>query len=190
MSRSLAAIAVLALGLLVGCASRREIAPEAAPEPAPATEPHGVIGVLAALEPGTEIGIDRIVSSGDEPVPIGQLAGGIGSRSGSSASSGDPIILGALDKSIIDEVIRGNVEPVRDCYQMWLRKDRYLEGKLIVKFVIAKDGTVSSSVSKSDTLEEPKVAACVHEVMLGLRFPEPVGGGIVIVSYPFWFAPE
>jgi hypothetical protein len=39
-------------------------------------------------------------------------------------------------------------------------------------------------VHESD-LDSPAVEACVVRVMSSLRFPKPMGGGIVIVTYPF-----
>lgn len=71
-----------------------------------------------------------------------------------------------------------------------MRRDSTLEGKLTVRFVIAKDGKVSSSQVKATTLPHGSVEACVVDRFTKLRFPEPKGGGIVIVAYPFIFSPS
>ena len=102
---------------------------------------------------------------------------------------GDPIILGSLDKSLIDAVIKRNMNQIRYCYQRELTLNPKLQGKLTVKFIIAKDGTVSSATIKSTTLENPAVEDCVTGRFMRFQFPEPKGGGIVIVSYPFVFTP-
>ncbi len=102
---------------------------------------------------------------------------------------GDPIILGALDKSLIDAVIKRNMNQIRYCYQRELTKSPDLGGKIVVKFVIAKDGTVSSASTKSSTMGNPAVEQCINGRFLRFQFPQPKGGGIVIVSYPFLFAP-
>jgi len=102
---------------------------------------------------------------------------------------GDPIILGALDKSLIDAVIKRHMNQIRYCYQRELNKDPSLGGKIVVKFVIAKDGSVSKASTKSSTMGSPSVESCINGRFMRFRFPEPKGGGIVIVSYPFIFAP-
>jgi len=109
--------------------------------------------------------------------------GGIGRIGGS------PIILGALDKSLIDRVIKRHMNQIRHCYQRELPKDPNLGGKITVKFVIAKDGSVSKASTKKSTMGNSAVERCINKRFHRFRFPEPKGGGIVIVSYPFIFAP-
>lgn len=102
---------------------------------------------------------------------------------------GDPIILGALDKSLIDAVIKRHMNQIRYCYQRELTKNPNLGGKVTIKFVIAKDGSVSKASVKSSTLGSNAVTSCITGRFMRFKFPEPKGGGIVIVSYPFIFAP-
>ncbi len=156
-------------------------------------------GVLGALRDGEEL--DGVFGVGEE------LTGGIGGLIGARGTSighgglgthdaargslgGGPIILGALDKGVIDAEIKAHLEQIRACYQAALSASPSLAGKLVVKFVITKDGAVSSATTKSSTLGSPEVEGCVNEAFLGFHFPEPRGGGIVIVSYPFLFQPE
>lgn len=102
---------------------------------------------------------------------------------------GDPIILGALDKSLIDAVIKRHMNQIRYCYQRELTKSPDLSGKITVKFVIAKDGSVSKAEIKSSSMGSPTVESCIADRFRRFQFPEPKGGGIVIVSYPFIFSP-
>lgn len=101
---------------------------------------------------------------------------------------GTPIILGSLDKAEIDRVIKGHLAAIRHCYQRELQRRPDMSGKLSVRFVIAKDGSVSQATTRSSSLESPAVESCVNERILRLGFPAPRGGGIVIVTYPFVFA--
>jgi hypothetical protein len=78
---------------------------------------------------------------------------------------------------------------IRYCYQRELTKDPNLGGKIVVKFVIAKDGTVSSAQTKATTMNNASVENCINGRFMRFKFPEPKGGGIVIVSYPFIFSP-
>ncbi|MFH1466059.1 MAG: AgmX/PglI C-terminal domain-containing protein [Pseudomonadota bacterium] len=106
-----------------------------------------------------------------------------------AASGGDPVILGALDRSLIDAVVKRNLAQIRYCYQRELTKNPDLAGKIVVKFVVAKDGTVSSAQVKSSTMGNAAVETCINSRFMRFQFPEPRGGGIVIVSYPFRFEP-
>ncbi len=121
----------------------------------------------------------------------GSGGGGFGAKGegGIGRIGGDPIILGALDKSLIDAVIKRNMNQIRYCYQRELTNNPNLSGKITVKFVIAKDGTVSSASTKASTMGSPAVENCINGRFLDFQFPEPKGGGIVIVSYPFIFSP-
>ena len=119
---------------------------------------------------------------GTPPAPT-RGAGGI------AAVGGDAIISGALDKSLIDAVIKRNMNQIRYCYQRELARDKALRGKITVKFVVAMDGTVTSATTKSTTMHNAAVESCINGRFLKFQFPEPNGGGIVIVSYPFIFGP-
>ena len=117
-------------------------------------------------------------------------ASGPTANANATATVGDaPVILGALDKSLIDAVIKRNMNQIRYCYQRELTKNPGLAGKVTVKFVIAKDGSVSSAVTKTTTLNNARVEDCLNGRFMRFQFPEPKGGGIVIVSYPFVFEP-
>ena len=119
----------------------------------------------------------------------GRGAGFYGKKGGGSpgVGAGDPIILGALDKSIIDRIVKKHLPQIRYCYQKELNKNPKLFGKIVVKFVISKEGAVSSASTKSSTMNNPIVEKCINSRFMRMRFPKPKGGGIVIVSYPFVF---
>ncbi len=102
---------------------------------------------------------------------------------------GDPIILGSLDRSLIDEVIKRHMNQIRYCYQRELTKNASLGGKIVIKFTIAKDGTVSAASKKTSTMNNGAVESCIVGRFMRMQFPQPKGGGIVIVSYPFLFSP-
>ncbi len=115
--------------------------------------------------------------------------GGGVKEDGKIATGGEVITVGALDKALIDQVVKRNMSQIRYCYQRELTKNPALGGKISVKFVIAKDGSVSSATTKSSTMANPAVESCINGRFMRMLFPEPKGGGIVIVSYPFLFSP-
>ena len=108
-----------------------------------------------------------------------------------SASTGTagPIIMGALDRALIDGVVKEQLPKIRYCYQKALMKKPWLTGEMKVKFTIAAGGEVSAAEVKSSTLNDAEVERCVVDRFRTMMFPKPQGGGIVIVSYPFVFAP-
>lgn len=96
-----------------------------------------------------------------------------------------PVVMGSMSKELIRGVISKALTRIKYCYQKELVKNPTLEGVAKVKFIIAKSGAVTSA-TMSKSFEE-KVDPCVLKVISGLKFPEPSGGGIVIVTYPFDF---
>ena len=103
--------------------------------------------------------------------------------------SGNPIVLGNLDKSLIDQVIRRHLNQIRYCYSRELTRTPDLQGKVTVKFVIDRNGQVSSAKVKTSSLGSKTVESCITGRFMRFTFPKPKGNGIVIVSYPFLFAP-
>jgi hypothetical protein len=140
---------------------------------------------------GTADGMGGLGVRGGGGGASGRMGGGGGGKSEGAISrvGGDPIIIGGLERSLIDEVVKRHMSSIRYCYQRELTKDPSLNGKIVIKFTIAKDGSVSASDVKSSTIGNGAVESCVKGRFLRMQFPEPKGGGIVIVSYPFIFAP-
>ncbi len=103
---------------------------------------------------------------------------------------GDPIIVGQLDRAVVDAVVRRHLANIRYCYQRELQREPTLTGKITVRFVIAGDGSVSSASTKSSTLGSPSVEHCINKRFLTMEFPTPKRNGIVVVTYPFLFAPS
>lgn len=95
-------------------------------------------------------------------------------------------VLGGLDRSFIDTVIKRNISQIRYCYQRELSKSPSLAGKVKVKFVISKNGSVSRASIATTTLNSQKVEDCILNRFMKFTFPKPEGG-IVVVKYPFVF---
>ena len=104
------------------------------------------------------------------------------------AVSSSPL-LGALDKAVIDDVIRDDMDGIRSCYQKALTREPTLEGRLVTKFVIGADGWVERAELATDQIGDDALADCILDHVETLEFPPPTGGGIVIVRYPFVFSP-
>jgi TonB family protein len=102
---------------------------------------------------------------------------------------GDPNVRGSLDKEIIRRIVRRHINEVRYCYEQALAARPKLEGRLAVQFTIAPTGQVLAAVLASSSLGAPAVESCIVNAVKRWEFPQPRGGGLVIVSYPFQLAP-
>ena len=101
-----------------------------------------------------------------------------------AASSEHP---GSRGPDVVRRVVRAHIKDIRVCYNRGLERDPSLAGRVAIQFTIGPEGTVKSSVVQSSTLSvaDRSTADCIAAAALQWRFPEPEGGGSVIISYPF-----
>ena len=92
-----------------------------------------------------------------------------------------------LPPEVIQRTVRQNFGRFRSCYERGLAGDSKLEGRVAVRFVIARDGSVASAAEAGSDLPNARVVACVVHAYYGPCFPEPTGG-IVTVVYPIVFS--
>jgi len=119
------------------------------------------------------------------------VGGGRGGMRGRSAavptvSIGQPNAQGDLDKAIIRRYIKRNIQKITYCYEKQLLAKPGLSGTVTTQFFITPNGNVATS---SGSGVDPEVANCVADVIHGIEFPKPKGGGGVQVNYPFTFRP-
>jgi|GEM_PF-4592368 len=105
-----------------------------------------------------------------------------------STSGGAPAVMGSLDKNIIRRVVRQHRNEIRYCYEKELVKNPNLGGKVDVKFTVSPTGSVASAAVASSTLNNASVESCITKKIKRWKFPQPKGGGIVVVKYPFNFS--
>jgi metallo-beta-lactamase class B len=96
----------------------------------------------------------------------------------------------SLDKAVIQRVIRSHSAEAKQCYERGLVAAPTLAGRVMVRFTIGAAGQVIDSVLEQSTMGSPAVEDCVVAAARTWQFPKPIGGGIVIVSYPFVFLPD
>lgn len=92
---------------------------------------------------------------------------------------------GSLSKAHIRAVINADIQRVRACYEAELQQAEGHAGIVSVQFIIAPDGHVQAAAIHASSLGVPRAEQCILEAMKRLRFAEPAGGGIVVVTYPF-----
>jgi hypothetical protein len=96
---------------------------------------------------------------------------------------------GRIPKDVIQREVRLHAGQMRGCYEDGLRTNPSLQGRVEVKFVIGRDGsiTIAQDTANSD-LPNPAVRACVVKQFYNLSFANP--GGTVQVTYPLTFVPS
>ena len=97
------------------------------------------------------------------------------------------VLSGRLPQDVIQRIVRQNFGRFRNCYEVGLRSNPNLEGRVTARFVIGRDGAVSN-VSAGGDLPDAQVKSCVASAFYGLSFPSPENG-IVTVSYPIMLTP-
>lgn len=97
-------------------------------------------------------------------------------------------VAGRIPPEVIQRVVRQHFGRMRSCYEDARRRNANAQGRVAVRFVIARDGSVNqASVSQSE-LRDGSLEQCVLDAFAGMKFPPPEGG-IVTVTYPFVFTP-
>jgi hypothetical protein len=95
---------------------------------------------------------------------------------------------GRIAPEKIQQVVREKFGPFRICYEKGLARNQNLQGRVTVKFIIQRDGSVFRASDAGSDLPDPDVIACVVRGFGELKFPKP-DGGIVTVVYPIQFNP-
>lgn len=101
----------------------------------------------------------------------------------------DALILGSFERAGLNRVVTDEIDTLAACVGGLAAEGWPRTGEVVVKFVVDKDGAVSQSSLKSTTLKHPPTETCLVEAFTKLHFPAPEGGGIAIISYPFWVKP-
>jgi hypothetical protein len=129
--------------------------------------------------------------SGGNGSGYGRGVGGLGPRRARApvVIPGQPSVRGSLDKEIIRRVVRMHANEVKYCYDQELVNHPALSGRISVQFTILAHGEVATSLLQSSTMNNARVESCVVQAVRRWSFPYPIGGGIVITSYPFNFDP-
>lgn len=95
---------------------------------------------------------------------------------------------GRLPPEVIKRIVRTNYGRFRLCYENGLRNNPALAGRILVKFVIGRDGSINNVANGGSDVPDAGVVGCVVRAFYGLTFPQPEGG-IVSVQYPLSFSP-
>ena len=88
----------------------------------------------------------------------------------------------------VQRVVTSHYDRFRGCYEKGLGRDRNLNGRVSVRFVIPRSGVVMHAENAGSTLPDAEVIDCVLRGFEGMRFPAPPDGEVIVV-YPIEFEP-
>jgi hypothetical protein len=108
------------------------------------------------------------------------------STTGVTMRQGPIQVNGRLPPEVIQRIVRQNFGRFRLCYENGLKANPNLQGRVSVKFVIARTGEVATAADSGSDLPDQATVACVVRGFKNLTFPEPEGG-IVTVTFPLVF---
>ena len=102
--------------------------------------------------------------------------------------AGPPHPNGFLPPAIIQNVIRQNYGRFRLCYEEGLGRHNLSDGRISVRFVIGRDGTVLDTMDAGSDVLDFQTLDCVTRAYHGIAFPRPIGAAVTVI-YPTVFSP-
>ena len=149
----------------------------------------GADGDFVGLDPH---GIIRRGSGGGPNFGIGPRStggeGGSHRPRGPSLRTAQVETNGRLPAEVIQRAVRQQMGRLRLCYLHGVTKNPTLAGRVAVKFVISREGSVTLAQDGGSDLPDAGVIACVVRAFADLSFAESPGG-LVTVTYPIIFSP-
>jgi hypothetical protein len=82
---------------------------------------------------------------------------------------------------VIQRVVHDNYGRFESCYDVALRTNRTLHGRVVIKFVIDRAGTVAFAADAGSDLPDDGVVACVVRAFDTLVFPEGTDSVVAVV---------
>jgi len=165
---------------LVGCWSSSSKPASEPPQPKPTTAGTNASGSAYG---GAAYGGAEYAGVGGDGAADPLAAGGQSGSAVPTVSAGSPGQTAALDRDTIRRSVRRNIQKIHQCYDKELVSNPSLSGRVDVRFVVSGSGNVVQSSGSG----MPPVDSCVAQVIAGIQFPAPQGGGVVVVNYPFIF---
>lgn len=138
---------------------------------------------------GTGLGLGGLGTKGS-----GRGAGGYGSidlggrgKDVTRVVPGKTTVSGGLSKDVIEKVIRRHLNEIKFCFEQELQKQPDLAGKVAFNFSIDGTGAVADATVAETTLNNANAENCMATRIRRWKFPEPEGGTVVQVNYPWVF---
>ncbi|MGC4094782.1 MAG: AgmX/PglI C-terminal domain-containing protein [Polyangiaceae bacterium] len=124
------------------------------------------LGQFGGLGHGAGLGDAQGFGNGN-----GMLGRGHQAKAPGAMRMGAPTVSGRLPPEVIQRVVRQNFGRFRACYSMGLTRNPNLEGRVSARFVIGRDGAVSSVANGGSDLPDSAVVSCVISSVLRAQLP-------------------
>ena len=92
----------------------------------------------------------------------------------------NPIVLGGVSKDHVKEVMKKQNDAIQGCHAT----SKTTKGKVLIKFSIQKDGTVSSTLMESTSLRDSETENCLTDLIKTFQFDPLEKGSKAIIRYP------
>ena len=95
-----------------------------------------------------------------------------------------------IERDEIETIIKKYGERLRYCYEQQLQFHREMRGKVVVKFTVRsveEQGRADPVEIETSELNNARVENCIVAIFKEMIFPEPRGGGVAQIRYPFIF---
>lgn len=155
----------------------------------------GAVPPADKANPQKARGSKDVLTSGGEsalaaaPPPREQAAEGGSATFGHGSIGAASEMRGTIEKAAIQRVVKENVKDVQRCYEQGLMTRLDLRGKVVVKFVVGRTGTVAGVTIPETELNDRPVEQCIISAAMTWTFPKPTGEGLASFSYPFILKP-
>ncbi|MBL7664570.1 MAG: AgmX/PglI C-terminal domain-containing protein [Bacteriovoracaceae bacterium] len=102
----------------------------------------------------------------------------------------ETVVLGSMDPDLIRKILQDHIPQFRYCYQKELESQTDISGLIRLNFIIGASGHVTRAAVDGSASLPSSVKGCVANVLRGIQFPQPAGGGEVEVRQPINFQPK
>lgn len=165
----------------------------------------GTSGSLVGAASGVSTGSGNIKTADmttNQGSLVGATTGVLGTSKGAEGLSAkraiytagipaETVVLGSMDPDVIRRRLMEFLPQFRSCYQRELEtRGTEITGTIKLDFEIGSSGHVTKSGLGNSSRLPRDVSGCVLNVLRGITFPEPLGGGKVGVSQPMNFFPK
>ncbi|MCB9778849.1 MAG: AgmX/PglI C-terminal domain-containing protein [Alphaproteobacteria bacterium] len=147
-------------------------------------------------QPRTALALGSVRSGAE----VAQTLGDIDPSAAAAQAEGPKTVVMAIDESLpsnadpealsraeIQVAIQSQMGPIRTCYQRELMRNPALKGKVVVRFIIEGDGSVTGVRMRESSMGNQPVETCIVDQVAGMTFPKPKPGKVVPVNFPFNF---
>ena len=95
-------------------------------------------------------------------------------------------LIGEITPALIEKVVEKNRFQIRLCYELALRRDQLVSGKMEWQWRLDSRGKISDVQLLSSTIKDRRMTRCIRRKISGWSFPRPRKGSVEI-RYPFTF---